>query len=84
MARYIMIIVLGGMFTFGISNITQNNTVGQGTQNTVGNFSFNRAHDIASSMTDILLMRLANNLDYRVETEVSEDLDGGECGRYFF
>ncbi len=79
MARYIMIIVLGGMFTFGISNITQNSTVNMGTQNTVGNFSFNRAHDIASSMTDILLLRLANDFDYRVETEMSEDLDGGEA-----
>jgi len=79
MARYIMIIVLGGMFTFGISNISQNNTVGQGTQNVVDNFSNNRAHDIASSMTNILLMRLANDLEYRVETEASEDLDGGEA-----
>jgi hypothetical protein len=79
MARYIMIIVLGGIFTFGISNISQNSTVNQGTQNVVDNFSNNRAHDIAGSMTDILLMRLANNLDYRVETEVSEDLDGGEA-----
>ena len=79
MARYIMIIVLGGMFTFGLSNISQNSTVGQGTQNVVDNFSNNRAHDIAGSMTDILLMRLANNATYRVETEVSEPLDGGDA-----
>ena len=79
MARYIMIIVLGGMFTFGISNISQNSTLNQGTQNVVDNFSFNRAHDIAGSMTDILLMRIANDLEYKVETEVSEDLDGGEA-----
>ena len=79
MARFIMIIVLGGMVTFGISNISQNSTVSQGTDNTVDNFSANRAHDITSSMTDILLMRIANNVEYRVETEVSEDLDGGEA-----
>jgi hypothetical protein len=79
MARYIMIIVLGGMFTFGISNISQNSTVNQGTQNVVDNFSSSRARDIASSMTDILMMRIANNLDYRVETEMSENLDGGEA-----
>ena len=78
MARYIMIIVLGGMFTFGISNINQNSTVGQGTQNVVDNFSNNRAHDIASSMSDILLMRIANDLEYRVETEVSEQMFGGD------
>jgi len=79
MARYIMIIVLGGMFTFGISNISQNSTVNQGTQNVVDNFSSSRARDIAGSMTDILMMRIANNLDYRVETEMSEDLDGGQA-----
>jgi hypothetical protein len=80
MARFIMIIVLSGMVTFGISNITQNSTVSQGTENIVDNFSNNRAHDIASSMTDILLMRIANDVEYRVETEVPpEDLDGGEA-----
>ncbi len=80
MARFIMIIVLSGMVTFGISNITQNSTVSQGTENIVDNFSNNRAHDIASSMTDILLMRIANDVEYRVETEVPpEDLDGGKA-----
>jgi len=79
MARYIMIVVLGGMLTYGIANINQNSVVTQGTQNVVGNFSFNRAHDIASSMTDILLLRLANDFDYRVETEASENLFGGEA-----
>jgi len=79
MARYIMIIVLGGMLTFGIANINQNSVVTQGTQNVVDNFSTNRSHDIATSMTDILVMRMANDFDYRVETEASEDLDGGEA-----
>jgi hypothetical protein len=78
MARFIMIIVLGGMFTFGLNNITLNRTVNQGTQNTVDNFSINCAHDIASSMTDILLMRIANDVTYRVNTEETEDLFGGE------
>ncbi len=78
MARFIMIIVLGGMFTFGVNNITLNSTVNQGTQNSVDNFSITRAHDIAGSMTDILLMRIANDATYRVNTEATEDLYGGE------
>ncbi len=48
-----MIIVFSGIVTFGISNITQNSTLNQGTQNVVDNFSNNRAHDIAGSMADI-------------------------------
>ncbi len=79
MARYIMIVVLGGMLTYGIANINQNSVVNQGTQNVVDNFSTNRAHDISTSMVDILLMRMANDAEYRVETEVSESLFGGEA-----
>ena len=79
MARYIMIVVLGGMLTYGIANINQNSVVNQGTQNAVDNFSTNRAHDIATSMVDILLMRMANDFEYRVETEASEKLFGGEA-----
>ncbi|MFC2119636.1 hypothetical protein ACFLQ4_01055 [Bacteroidota bacterium] len=79
MARFIMIIVLGGMFTFGLNNMTLNRTVNQGTQNSVDNFSLMRAHDIAGSMTDILLMRVANDKTYRVSTQETEDLFGGEA-----
>ena len=79
MARFIMIIVLGGMVTFGISNISLNSTLNGGTKNSVYKFGFNRAHDIAGSMSDILLMRIANNATYRVNTPATEDLFGGEA-----
>jgi len=79
MARFIMIVVLGGMFTYGISNITQNSIVSQGKQNPVDNFSYNRAHNIAGSMTEVLLMRLSNDPTYRVNTKPTEYLYGGEA-----
>ena len=41
------------------------------------NFSSNRARDIAGSISDILMMRLSNDLGYRVNTKAKEDLDGG-------
>jgi hypothetical protein len=78
MARFIIITVLGGMFTFGINNITQNSVISQGTQNTIDNFSTTRARDIAGSMADILMMRLSNDLSYRENTKAKEDLHGGE------
>jgi len=78
MARYIMIVVLGGMITYGIANINQNSTVTQGTQNVVDNFASNRAHDIAGSMTDILMMRISNDATYRANSQTTEDLFGGE------
>jgi hypothetical protein len=79
MAKFIMIIVLGGMVTFGVSNITLNSRLNGGTNNSVYKFGFNRAHDIANSITDILLMRLGNDIEYRVNTPVTEDLFGGEA-----
>jgi len=79
MSRFILIIVLGAMVTFGLSNITQNSVVGQGTDNTVDDFSTKRARDIASSMGDILMMRVANNILYRVNTESKEYMNGGEA-----
>ncbi len=71
MARFIIIIVLGGIVTYGISNIPLNNTVKQGTQNSVDNFSYNYANDIASSMVDKLLMRTANGGTYRVKIQAT-------------
>jgi hypothetical protein len=79
MARFIMLIVLGGMVTFGVSNITLNSTLNGGTNNSVYKFGFNRAHNIAGSITDILLMRLGNDINYRVNTPVTENLFGGEA-----
>ena len=80
MARYILIIVMGGMFTFGISNITQNSKLHQGTKNIVDNYSLTRARNIASDMTDILIMRLGNDINYRVdENNQTESLNGGSA-----
>jgi hypothetical protein len=73
-----MIMVLGAMVTFGVSNITQNNVVGEGTKNTVDDFSLKRSRDIANSMTDVIIMRLANDVTYRVNSDATEYLNGGE------
>ncbi len=64
-ASLIMIIVLGGMVTYGISNISQNSKVNQGTQNSVDIFVNSRAQVIANSITDILLMRISDDPTFR-------------------
>jgi hypothetical protein len=79
MAKFIMIFVLAGMVTFGVSNLTMNSALNGGTNNSVYKFGFNRAHDIASSITDVLLMRIANDPAYRVGTPVTEELFSGEA-----
>jgi hypothetical protein len=77
-AAYIMVIILGGMVTYNISNNSQNMIVNNGTKNVVDNFSINRVQNIAKCMTDKLLTRLANDLEYRVESDAPEDLFGGK------
>ena len=77
MARFIMILVLGAVIAYGLTNITLNEHTSQGTQNSMDNYSYSQARDIANSMVDIILMRMANDGKYRVETSRSEDLFGG-------
>lgn len=77
-ARIIMITILGGMITYGISNNLLNSTINQGTQNSVDIFANSRAQVIANSMADILLMRLSDDPTYR-ETRATEDHLGGKA-----
>ena len=78
MARLIIIIVLGAIITYGITSLTLNQFTSQGTQNTVDNYSYNIANDIANGMIDIVLMRLANNENYRATSPITEQINGGE------
>ena len=78
MARYIMVLVLGAMITYGITSISMNQKTSQGTQNAVDNYSYNRSRDIANGMADVILMRVANDLAYRVTTPQSEVIFDGQ------
>jgi len=77
-ARFITILILGGIVTYGISNISQDSKVNQNTQNSVDKFAYDRAHDIASSVADILLMRISEDATYGVNTPAAEDFSGGK------
>ena len=79
MAKYLLMIVLGTMVTLGISNITQNSKLQNGTKNSVDNYSLSRANNIAGNMTEVLLMRLSNDPAYRVINQETEGMFGGEA-----
>jgi len=79
MAKFIVIIILGGMVTYGISNISQNSEVDQGAQNSLDNFVTKRAHDITNNMADILLKRISEDEKYRVNSQATEDVSGGKA-----
>ena len=73
-----MIIILGGMVTYGISNNFLNSTINRGTQNSVDIFANSRAQVIANSMADTLLKRISDDPMYR-ETRATEDHLGGKA-----
>ena len=77
MARTIIILVLGAIIAYGVTNITLNEFVSQGTQNSMDDYSYNRTRDIANSMIDIILMRVANDETYRVNSPITENLNDG-------
>ncbi|MGB5896035.1 MAG: hypothetical protein WBG58_17805 [Ignavibacteriaceae bacterium] len=71
-----MIMVLGGIVTYGITNFSQNNKVNQGTENSPDNFAYNRAYDLASSMADILLKRISDDATDIGNARATEDFLG--------
>jgi len=77
MAKFIMIMVLGGMITNGITSFSQNNNVNQDTQNYLDDFTYNHANDIASSVADILLTRLSEDPTYEDKAQATDDFFGG-------
>ena len=78
LVRFITVIILSGMVTYGLSSISESSKVNQDTQNILDNFAYNRARDIASSVSEILLMRIEEDASYGVNTSSVEDLLSGK------
>jgi len=77
-AKIIVIIILGGMVTYGISNIFQNSNEKKDTQISPDDFVYNRAHDIASTVSEILLKQLPDDETFNVNTRTTEKFFGGK------
>jgi hypothetical protein len=78
-AKFIVIIILGEMATYGISSISQNSYGNQGTQKPLDNFVYNHAHHITNKMAEILLKRISEDENYRVTSQATEDVLGGKA-----
>lgn len=77
MARFIVILTIGAILVYSYISITSNEITSQSTENAAENYSYKNAHDIARGMADVILMRIANDADYRVKTPKTEHLNGG-------
>lgn len=77
MARFVILIILGGFISLGIVSITQNNLVSQGTTNAVNTFSSEQARSISESMASMIISQLADSNNLRVTSPVSKSFFGG-------
>ncbi|MFC2094132.1 hypothetical protein ACFLSH_00755 [Bacteroidota bacterium] len=80
-AAFILMIILGGMGTYGISNGDQNITENEDIQNStvMYNVDDNHARDIATIIVYKLFNRLSKYAAYRVTSPVTETMYGGEA-----
>jgi hypothetical protein len=79
MSRLILIIVLGGYITYGITSMTQNKNVTQATENSVNNYSQTKARNIVNSSIHMFMSQVADDPDWRVPNPVTKDIFDGQA-----
>src|SRR3990170_330 len=77
MSRLLLFIVLGGFLTYGITNLSLNDSVTRGTENSVTSFSYNQARNIANSTVQMIFSHLGDDINWRVTSPATIDLYGG-------
>jgi hypothetical protein len=77
MSRLILIIVVGGFITYGITNMNQNNNVTRATENSVINYAHTKARNIVNSSIQMFMSQVADDLNWRVPTPVTMNIFDG-------
>ena len=77
MSRLILIVVVGGFITFGITNMNQNNNVTRATENSVINYSHTKARNIVNSTIQMFMSQVADDLNWRVLNPVTMNIFDG-------
>jgi hypothetical protein len=79
MSKFVLLIILGGFITFGIVNVTQNKNVTQATENSVNNYAQTKARNVANSTVKMLMSKVADDYNWRVNTPVTKQIFNGEA-----
>ncbi|MGB5850129.1 MAG: hypothetical protein WBH40_16700 [Ignavibacteriaceae bacterium] len=79
MSRFILIIVVGGFITYGITNLNQNNNVTRATENSVNNYSQTKARNIVNSTIQMFMSNVADDLNWRVLNPVTMNIFDGQA-----
>ena len=78
MSKMILILIMGAFISYGIINITSNDNVTQSTENAADNYSLTKARNIANSTAEMIFSNLGDNINWRVNSPVTEEYLNGE------
>jgi len=78
MSKLVLLLVLSGFITYSVVNLTQNKNTTQATDNSVITYSQTNARNIANSTIQMLMSKVADNYDWRVESPVTIQYSDGE------
>ena len=78
MSKMILILIMGAFISYGIINITSNDNLTQSTENAADNYSLTKARNIANSTAEMIFSNLGDNINWRVNSPVTEEYLNGE------
>ena len=77
MSRFILILILSAVISYGIISSTQNQSVLSATENSVDNYSSTKLRNIANSTIQMLMSKVADDIKWRVGSPIAQDLLDG-------
>ena len=77
MSRFILILVLSTIISYGIISVTQNQSVSSATQNSVDNYTNTKTRNIANSTIQMLMSKVADDIKWRTNSEVTTNVFDG-------
>ena len=78
MGKGLLIIILGSMMTMAMVSMTFIKTANSGLDNALGHYEEVMVRNMGNSMVNILLSRLADDFEYRLEDYENKEYLGGE------
>jgi len=77
MSRFILILILSAVVSYGIISFTQNQSISSATENAVDNYTYTKARNIANSSIQMLMSKVADENKWRAGSPVTTQVFDG-------
>lgn len=77
MGKFTLILVLGGMITFSVINLSMNGIANRTTENALAEYEQGQARNIANSTVEMIISKIADETGYRTSSPVTINVFGG-------